>query len=165
MSTFWLKIAGLGVVVVGLIILVNALLPSETEPEPEPKTFWDQVEEDDKRLRADPQFKEPQKSEPSVLPGNETNTVQPPKPQFRELSEIESIDAEKLFETAVQFRKIGRLPGPRYKTMVDCCRQIIQRYPGSEYAFKAKRMLADIPERYRERYKITDEEIDLGNLK
>ena len=165
MNTFWLKIAGLGVVVVGLIILVNALLPSETEPEPEPKTFWDQVEEDDKRLRADPQFKEPPKPGPSVQPGNETNTVEPPKPQFRELSEIESIDAEKLFETAVQFRKIGRLPGPRYKTMVDCCRQIIQKYPGSEYAFKARRMLADIPEHYRERYKITDEEIDLGNLK
>lgn len=171
MNTFWLKIAGLGVVVVGLIILVNVLSSSKTEPEPEPKTFWDQVEEDDKRLRADPQFKEPPETNATVQPSNQNQIVeqpkpvQPPKPQFRELSEIESIDAEKLFETAVQFRKIGRLPGPRYKTMVDCCRQIIQRYPGSEYAFKAKRMLADIPERYRERYKITDEEIDLGNLK
>lgn len=171
MNTFWLKIAGLAVVVVGLIVLVKALLPSESRPEKEPKTIYDQWEDDDERLRADPQFKESPKTDVSVKPANQTPVVkQPkpvefPKPQFRELSEIERIDAEKLFNTAIQFRKIGRLPGPRYKTMVDCCRQIIQKYPGSEYAFKAKRMLADIPEHYRERYKITDEEIDLGDLK
>jgi len=45
--------------------------------------------------------------------------------------------------------------------MVDPCRQIIQKFPGSEFDYKARRMLADIPERYRERYKITDDEIDL----
>ena len=63
----------------------------------------------------------------------------------------------------LQHRKIGRLPGTGYKTMVDCCRQIIEKFPGSAYSYKAKRMLADIPEHYRRRYKITDEEIDLSS--
>jgi hypothetical protein len=45
--------------------------------------------------------------------------------------------------------------------MVDACRQIMQKFPGSEFDYKARRMLADIPQRYRERYKITEEEIDL----
>ncbi len=66
---------------------------------------------------------------------------------------------------ALAERKMARLPGMTYKRMVDYCRQIIQKWPGSEYAFKAKRMLADIPERYHQMYHITKEEIDLGNLK
>jgi hypothetical protein len=172
MNTFWLKIAGLAVAVVVVIIIINAI---SSRPEPQPqapeKTFWDQVEEDDKRLRAEPQLKQPSKTITSVEPtdtnqvAEQTGPVEPLKPQFRELSEIEDIDAEQIFNNAIQFRKIGRLPGPRYKTMVDACRLIIQKYPGSEWAWKAKRMLADIPEDYRERYHITEEEMDLGDFK
>jgi hypothetical protein len=50
MSTFWLKAAGVVVVVVGSIIVVLALLPSGNEPTPEPqpgqKTFYDVTQED-----------------------------------------------------------------------------------------------------------------------
>jgi hypothetical protein len=173
MNTFWLKVAGIAVAVLCVIILINVISSSESEPQPEPreKTFWGQVEEDDKRLRAEPQYKQPTKTITSVQrtdtnqAAEQTGPVEPPKPQFRELSEIENIDAEQLFNHALQFRKIGRLPGPRYKVMVDTCRQIIQKYPGSEWAWKAKRMLADIPEHYRDRYHITEEEIDLGDFK
>ena len=167
MNTFWLKIAGIVVAVLAAIIVINAV-SSRPEPEPEPpeKTFWDQVEEDDKRLRADPQYIGPPKPPITVQPASpNTTTAEPPKPTFRKLTEIENIDAEQLFNNAIQFRKIGRLPGPRYKAMVDACRQIIQRYPGSEWAWKAKRLLADIPESYRSRYHITDEEIDLGEFR
>ncbi|GAH73201.1 unnamed protein product [marine sediment metagenome] len=62
-------------------------------------------------------------------------------------------------------RKMGRLPVLGYKKMVDACREIIERWPNSEYAFKAKRMLADIPARYRRQYGITEEEIDIGDWK
>jgi type IV secretory pathway VirB10-like protein len=173
MNTFWLKIAGIAVAVLGVIILISVFSSPKPEPQPQvpEKTFWDQVEEDDKSLRAEPQYKQPAGA---VAPAPLTDTnqtaeqvvpVEPTKPQFRELSEIEDIDAEQLFNNALQFRKIGRLPGPSYKIMVDTCRQIIQKYPGSEWAWKAKRMLADIPEHYRDRYKITEEEIDLGDFK
>ncbi len=163
MNTFWLKVAVVAVVVVGVVILINVF--SNPEPKPKEKTFWDQVEEDDKRLRADPQPKEPPEPTESQQSGNDGQTAEPTKPQFRELSEIENIDAERLFNVAIQHRKMGRLQGIGLRTMVDCCRQIIEKYPDSEYAFKAKRMLADIPERFRPRYNITEEEIDLGDWK
>ena len=166
MSAFWLKIAALAVVVVVLIILVNVFLPSESEPKPKPKTFYDVIEDDDRRLRAEPQPPEPTITEQPDPTAAQQQPVpkqpaEPPKPVFEELSEIEEIEAERLFEYAIQQRKIGRLPGPGYKPMVDACRKIMQKFAGSEFDYKARRMLADIPERYRQRYKITKEEIDL----
>ncbi len=63
MNTFWLKVAGFAVVVIGLIILVSKFSPSKPEPEPKleakPKTFYDVIEEDDKRLRAEPVAEQP----------------------------------------------------------------------------------------------------------
>ncbi len=164
MNTFWLKAAVVAVVVVGSIVVVIAFLP-KSGPEPEPKTVYDVWKQDDERLRADPQPKEPPEPTESQQSGNDGQTAEPTKPPFRELSEIERIDAERLFNVAIQHRKMGRLQGIGLRTMVDCCRQIIEKYPDSEYAFKAKRMLADIPERFRPRYNITEEEIDLGDWK
>ena len=165
MNTFWLKIAGLAVLVVGVIILITVFTSgTDSEPKEPQKTVYDQWEEDDKRLRAEPQYKEPPATAPSV---QQTTPVAPPKPEFKKLNEIEEIQAQRLFEAAMTARKMGRLPGIRlgYKNMVDHCREIIRRWPESEYAFNAKRLLADIPERYHKMYNITKEEIDLGNLK
>jgi len=152
MNTFWLKAAAGVVVVVGLIMLVNVFKSSSPQQKPktteaEPNTYSDIVAQDDKRLRAEPKTSERQES-------NMTD--------FKELSEEEKVDAEKLFEMALFQRKEGRLPGmsSSYKLMVDYCRQIIQKYPDSEYAFKARRMLGDLPTRFRQQYKITDEEIN-----
>ncbi len=166
MNTFWLKIAVLAVVIVAVIVLVNVFWPAESEPKPKPKTFYDIIEDDDKRLRAEPQWPEPTEIEQPAPDGAEEQAVakqpaEPPKPVFKELSEVEKVEAERLFEFAIQQRKIGRLPVTGFKPMVDACRQIIQKFPGSEFDYKARRMLADIPQRYRERYKITEEEIDL----
>jgi len=167
MDKFWLKIAGFAVVVLGLIILVKVFSPSETEPKPKPKTVYDVWKQDDERLRAEPEFNEP--PETDQPPESEPVVVQKPKPklQFKELDLEDEVQAGKLFNLAIQERKMGRLPGIKlgYKNMVDHCREIIQRWPDSEYAFKARRMIRDIPQRYRKRYNITDEEIDLGNLK
>jgi len=162
MNTFWPKIIGIAIVVVGVILLVNFLSSPDTEPKPKPKTFQDVIKEDDVRLRA-----EPKPSEETQAIADKTTALKesvPAQPQFRELEETERVDAERYFNMALQQRKIGRLPGTSYKVMVDCCRYIIQKYPGSVYAFKAKRMLADIPAQYRDRYKITAEEIDLGGF-
>ncbi len=92
MNTFWLKIAGAVVAVVGIIILVKAFLP-KSEPKPEPKTVYDVWQKDDKRLRAEPQLKEPAaNSNQPVRPQGQqpvtpqTTTVEPPKPQFKQLT-------------------------------------------------------------------------------
>jgi len=164
MNTFWLKIAGAAFLVVGVIILITVFtFGTDSEPKEPQKTVYDQWEEDDKRLRTEPQYKEPPATTPSV---QQTRAVAPPKPEFKKLSEIEEIQAQRLFEAAMTARKMGRLPGIRlgYKNMVDHCREIIRKWPDSEYAFNAKRLLADIPQRYHKMYNITKEEIELGNL-
>jgi type IV secretory pathway VirB10-like protein len=171
----WFKIAIVIAVVVVLIVLVGKFLPSGPKSPPQPeKTFYDVAKEDDKRLRAEPNIKDVTASKPPVASGverpapvqpaqrNETQPVAEAKLKFKELSEDEQVGAEELFEMAITSRKMGRLPMITYGQMVNYCRQIIQRFPGSEFDFKARRMLADIPEQYRSQYKITAEEIDLS---
>jgi outer membrane protein assembly factor BamD (BamD/ComL family) len=48
--------------------------------------------------------------------------------------------------------------------MVQTCRQIIEKWPDSWYAYNAQKMLIDMPERFRERYKITQEELDISKF-
>ncbi len=159
MNTFWLKAAGIAVVVAGLFVVVNVFKSSSSKQKPpEPKTIYDQFAEDDKKLRAEPDANRPRR----VIEPKAPERQEPNMADFKELSEEEKVDAEKLFEMAMFQRKEGRLPGMSsgYKLMVDYCRQIIQKYPDSEYAFKARRMLGDIPERFRQQYDITEEEIN-----
>ncbi len=171
MNTFWLKIAGIAVLVLVIIVLIGVFSSSEPGPEPEPepkqKTVYDQWQQDDERLRAEPQVKESPETTSSVAQTTTKPQPEPQKPKFRELTIEEKVAADRLFEMAIAERKMGRLPGVKlgYKKMVDHCREIISRWPDSEYAFKAKRLLADIPPRYHERYNITKDEIDLSNLK
>lgn len=84
--------------------------------------------------------------------------------EFKKMDEIDKIEAERLFETALTDRKIGRLPVTGYKMTVDNCRMIIQRFPGTEFDYKARRLLDDIPKRFVERYKLTDEEMDYESV-
>jgi hypothetical protein len=151
MGSGWLKIAAILVlVVVGIVIVVWLLGPRTEQAEPQQdKTFYDVIAEDDARLRAEPVVKQAE------------GTGQQAKLQFKELSEEEQAEAERLLEWAIQTRKMGRLPGVSYQQTVDTCREIIKRFGGSEYDYKARRILADIPEQYRSQYKITNEEIDL----
>lgn len=168
MNTFWLKIAGVAVLVVVVIVGITVFTSSEPEqarerePKPRERTVYDQWEEDEKKLSAEPQYRESPVTSPSV---QQTTPVASPKPEFKKLNEIEEIQAQQLWEWVKNQRKMGRLPVMGYGQMVKTCRDIIQRWPESEYAFYAKRALADLPERYRKMYNITKEEIDLGNLK
>lgn len=174
MDTFWLKIVGFAVLVVVAIVLIGLLASGPKEPQ---KTIYDQWEQDDKELLAEPQFKEPPAQTSPVQEPAPTQAVQPsrqvvpaqpaepPKPQFKELEMEDEFEAQKLWIWVENQRKMGRLPVMGYGQMVKGCRDIIQRWPESKYAFFAKRALADLPERYRKQYNITDEEIDLGNLK
>ncbi len=153
MNMFWLKIAGLVIAVAGLIVVVGKFTGPKQAGKPEQKTVQDMWEQDEKRLRAEPKVQQPTTRE------QRPKTIEPDSPQFKELDIEDKVRAEKLFEMALFERKKGRLPGMGFKQMVDYCRQIIQEYPDSIYAFKARRMLADIPRRYRKQYNITEEEL------
>ena len=181
MNTSWVKVAIVGVVVLGLVILVISFLPKDSQPQSGSNSVYEQWEKDDAKFRAEPEpaVEEPpteQENPPEPAAANEptaanTSPKPPPPtevtavPQFVELSLEQKVQAEKLFEMALFHSKQGRLPGMGYKKMVDYCREIIQRWPESEYAFKAKRMIRHMPERFRRLYNITEEEIDLGGLK
>jgi len=175
LDTIWLKIVGFAILVVGVIVLIGFLTSSTKEPE---KTFYDQVEEDKQEFLAEPQPL--QEQEKTLLPEQdrvaESNEVAEPvqsaqkqieqsKPTvlyFKPLSEIEQIEAEKLLNVAVPGRSIGRLPMTGFSLMVPNCRQIIKRWPDSQYAYQARRLLADLPPRYQTRYNVTKEEIDIS---
>jgi hypothetical protein len=173
-NTFWLKIAGLAVLVVGVIFLISVIKggKTQTESEPPPKTFYDQAEEDKKRFLAEPQQIQEQDLvahdktavEPVQPPVKQARPTEPTQLYFKPLSEIDTIEAERLLGVAVPGRSIGRLPMMGSKLMVDNCRQIIRRWPDSWYAYRAKQMLADMPPRDRQRYNITQEELDISRF-
>lgn len=170
MNTFWLKVTGGAVVIVVIIIAASVFLPkSKPKEEPPQKTVYDVWEKDDKKFGMQPKFGEQQTGPNQPVGQQQTpqqpTAVEPPKPQFRELTEEEKIEADRVYQMALAERKMGRLPVMTYKRMVDYCREIIRRWPGSEYAYNAKRMLADLPDKYRQMYNITSEEINLGNPK
>lgn len=173
MNTFWLKIAGLMVLAVGVILLINIIRGGKTQIESgAPKTFYDQAEEDKRRFLAEPQ--QVQEQEPAAQDKTPVELVQPSVKQtrpaeptqlyFKPLSEIDTIEAERLLGVAVPGRSIGRLPMTGFKLMVDSCREIIRRWPDSWYAYRAKQMLADMPPRYQQRYNITQEELDVSRF-
>ena len=170
MNTFWLKIAGLAIVVVVGIVLIGSLTGDSEPKEPE-KTIYDTWEEDDERLTAEPEFKEspdpvqPVEQPRQASPDTQPVAAEPPKPQFKQLSAEEDFEAQKLWTWVENQRKMGRLPVMGYGQMVKTCRDIIRRWPESKYAFFAKRALADLPERYQKMHNITEEETDLGNLR
>jgi type IV secretory pathway VirB10-like protein len=166
MNTFWLKVAGIVIIALGLIILVRGFLPSEnggageTETESRPKTIYEQWEKDEQELEAEPPAP-PAATTP--VPGQQQPT-QPRHPHFKKLSMEQEVEAQRQWEWVKNQRKMGRLPVMGYKQMVDTCREIIRRWPQSEYAFKAKRALADLPERYHKMYHITKEETDISSF-
>ena len=174
MNTFWLKILGIAVAVVVVIILINAI-SSRPEPQPAPPEtgFSDQVRKDKEKFLSKPTPVESNSQiiqTPQQKDANQpvTTVVQPPSQTepvtlyFVPLSEIDEIEAERLLNVAVPGRSIGRLPMTGFKLMVDNCRMTISRWPESWYAYRAKQMLADMPQRFWPRYKVTKEEVDIS---
>ena len=158
MDRLWLKAALAAVVVAGIVVAVKIYSPSESKPVEKPKTFYDVIESDDKRLRTLPEADERPPRRPRRISRAEGQALQQ---QYKVLTPEEQVQAEKLFEMAMFERKKARLPGMNYQRMVQYCREIIKRFSGSSQAKLAKKMLAEVPEYQRDRYNITDEELSL----
>jgi len=158
MDSFWLKAVIIILIIVGLVYAGNWALESMVKQTVPEETIGQQWSEDDKRLRADPNIA----SSPNAAPV-QAAAGQPPAeeaPKFKELTEDELAGAEQLFELAITQRKMARLPGVGYGPMVQYCRQISERYPRSKFDYQARRMLGEVPRDQRERFQITQEEID-----
>lgn len=188
MNTFWLKIAG-GVLVLFIVLIVGASFLSSDKPaarpapepevsqEPKSKTIYDMAEEDKQKYSVpaetsppaespvantpvtEPEPTPPMQAEPSPAP-----TPPPPSVIYvKPLGEIDRIQAEKLLNFSTPAKTMGRMR-IGYKLMTDNCKRIIKDYPDSVFAFRAKQMLADMPERYRTNYKITDAHMDISKF-
>ena len=180
MNTFWLKIALVFIFVLGVIVLVSVFFTGTPDPQEPQKTFYDQAEQDKEKFLSKPEAldtqKQPGATTPEPAPTQTDNVrsvtpvpkpVEPPQPTvlyFKPLSEMEMIEAERLLSVAVPGRSISRLPMTGAKLMVDNCRQIIRRWPDSWCAYRAKQLLADLPERDQKRYSITKEELDMSRF-
>ncbi|MGB7581475.1 MAG: hypothetical protein WBL85_03380 [Sedimentisphaerales bacterium] len=168
MSTVWLKIVAVVVLLVVIFVIVSKVANQMSKPAEPERTVGDTFRHDEQRMRAEPNLAEtnapaqPTTSQPeAVQPVAQQPPAEPRK--FRELTEDEKAGAEQLYELAIQQRKMAQLPGVGYGAMVQYCRQIIERYPGSEYAYKAKRTLAtELPANKREFFHITPDELDLS---
>jgi len=149
MDNFWVKAVIAVVVIAAVVVGINyfkGLKPQQPAPRERERTVGDAMREDDQRLRAEPNIPTTENGEPKI--------------QFRELTEEEQAGAEQLFELAITQRKMARLPGITYGQMVNYCRDIIQKYPGSEFEYKARRMLGEVPREQWDRYNITQQEIN-----
>jgi len=174
MNTFWLKVAGVMVILIAGIIVVRRFLPSDITLELKPeKTFQDVAGEDRKKFLTKPETIETSEQNQQTTEnrspaetGQSTESsakkVEEVTLYFTELSEIDKVEAEELLNVAVPARSMTRLPmGPiGLSLMVQNCRQIIEKWPDSWYAYRAKQMLADIPQRYQKIKNITEEELD-----
>ena len=191
MNTLWLKIAGIAVVALVLVVVVANYVGGEkpTAPAPRPstetKTVYDQFKEDDKRLNApipSPNQPTAQAQTPQAPATPESASAQPPstgqavaqapvappqpqgQPRFKPIAEEHQVRADELWQRVLAGRKMGRLPIIPYGDMVRYCRQILREYPGTEYAYKAKRALADIPESAQRQYNVTPQELDTSGF-
>lgn len=138
--------------------------PKPAEPAPEP------VQEPAADAQAQTPAEQPaeQASEPVQQPTAQASGVVLPrsitKPTtlyFIPLEETDQIAAEQLLPWAVANRSIGRLPMMQYGMMVKACRDILQRWPESWYAFRAKQMMEEVSQRHAQ-YNITPEELDIS---
>ena len=171
MNTFWIKVAIAVVAIAAVIVVISKFTGSKegqkeqppaaspVEPAVKEKTVGDTWRADDKRLRPEPNIPA-QPTAGQQAAGGQAATEQPKPMQFKQLTEEEQAGAEQLFEMAITSRKMARLPGMSYGQMVDYCRQIIQKYPGSEFDYKARRMLGEVPRDQWDRYKITEQEVN-----
>ncbi len=170
-NTFWVKIAALAVVIFVVILGITLLMPpKQDEPQQPPKTIYDMAQKDKEELLAAPSeqdFADDSQSAQEDAPAA-TEPRQPAEPvvlYFKDVSEIEKFEADRLMQMIPSWRTIGRMPFTGYNVMVESCRVLMNRWPGTKYDYMARRALGQIPERYLGRYQITKEDIDLEYFK
>ncbi len=192
MNSIWVKIAGAAVAVVVVIVVLGRLGGDKPDSAPaeKDKTFYDMADRDkqfgEAPKSAEPAPEQPQQPAAEAQTPTEPSAEQPPEPAqqptaqtsgvvlpssitkattlyFKTLDETDDVAAQQLLPWAVANRSIGRLPMMQYGVMVKACRDIMQRWPDSWYAFRAKQMLEEVSERHAQ-YNITPQELDISRF-
>jgi hypothetical protein len=169
MNTFWFKIAILAAVVLGAAILLANFLAGGIQEATDFEQTERRMAQQDARLDAELEAAEaravPEVPMPAERPQQRpevTPLASRRQPRFVEMTEEDRIAADRLYEMAYTEYKIGRLPTTTFKKMVDYCRELFERYPDSPQAAKARVLMRKLPERFKRRYNVTDEEMGLS---
>ena len=161
-SKFWIKIIVLVAIIAGLAVFLKFYLGSESSQEQVKSS--DEVGSVDKTGEDQPPKQEDVLAEYRKERDLAVTRAQPsgetPPRQVQDL-DIEAIEAERLYQFAETQFRIGQRTGMSYKNAIDPCREIIKRFPKTEYADKARELLRKIPERHRQMWNVTDEEMGL----
>jgi flagellar basal body-associated protein FliL len=170
MNTFWLKIAALVIIIIIGVVLLANFLSSGIEEATDFERVEKLVEAQEARFQAELAEAELKAKQAKQAKAKGADVKQPaaqpepPQPQIEEIEELQqNLQAQKLYQWAETEFRIARKPLMSYKRCVDFCRQIIQRWPDSAEAAKARVLLRRIPERYRKQYNITDEEMGISS--
>ena len=167
MNTFWLKIAVLVVVVLVGIILIGNFFSSEIDKATDLEAAAERVEAAEAKLQAQleeaktqSEQKNQQEDSNPVPPKITSLPATPPQTVPEDDDIVSSVEAERLYNLALTQYKIGRKI-MTFKKMVDTCRELFKRYPNSPEAAKARVLMRNMPERYRELYNVTEEELGI----
>jgi len=166
MKAFWLKMALLCVLALGLVVLVN-VFPSRQEPaaqtqQPDRREQTSQTTEELQQARREREKRRQQSKAQTAQQQQALPEQQKQQPPARQTQQQQlNPQAEMLYQLAVKHEKMAHLPMMTFKKPVDYCREILERYPNSPQAPKARKLLREMPERYRKMYNITDEEMGI----
>ncbi|MHC4461706.1 MAG: hypothetical protein ACYS6W_02995 [Planctomycetota bacterium] len=164
MNTFWLKIAALVIIIIIGVVLFANFLSSGIDEATDFERVEKLVEAQETKFQAELDEAELKAKQAKQAKAKRVDVKQPELPQPDEMEQLkQNLEASRLYQWAETEFRIARKPLMSYKRCVDFCRQIIQRWPDSAEAAKARVLLRRIPERYRSQYNITDEEMGTSN--
>jgi len=166
MNTFWLKIAVLVVVVLLGGILISKFFSSEIDKATDLEAAAERHEAAETKLQDQlqeaqtqaEQKKEQEETAPTPPRITSLPTTPPPQTVPDDDDIVSSVEAERLYNMALTQYKIGRKL-MTFKKMVDYCRELFDKYPNSPEAAKARVLMRNMPERYRELYNVTEQEL------
>ena len=163
MSKSWLKITMFAVLIPVITMALNGCKKKTPPAEP---TASKQIQAEVNSV-AQPEKEQPAEAakQPEPNQAAKPKTAQPAvvqsKPIEKQDGEELNPHAEDLYQMAVVESKIAKKPMMSYQRMVNYCRQILELYPNTSYAPKARELLRQVPEYKRSQYHITNEEMGL----
>lgn len=148
MNTFWLKIVIFVVIIAGLVVLVKTLSPKVEEAMDFDKQSEQLARAQEEKLQAElaeaeAKAKQARADQPAALP----RASQPISDEIDQLGQ--NIQAQRLYQMAEAEFRIARKPLMSSKRCVDYCREIINKFPDSAEAAKARVLLRKMPANVR----------------
>ena len=112
-------------------------------------------------VKSEPVSQRPPRKKMVERSSNPTAPQPVPKPRTQQLAPEEQLQADKLLQAVKLQYSLARKSPITYKKMVDFCRELLTKFPNSQQAEEARELLRRMPKRYRELYKVTNEELGL----